>query len=79
MPIRYDKLFSMLKERNLTMYSLRRDKIVGTETLEKMRKGTGHIDTRSIESLCKYLDCQPGDLMEYVPGETGGAVEGGNE
>ena len=34
-----------------------------------MRKGTGHIDTRTIENLCAYLRCQPGDLMEYVPGE----------
>ena len=19
------------------------------------------------ENLCKYLDCQPGDLLEYIP------------
>ena len=67
MPFKYDKLFVRLKEQNLTMYSLRRDKVIGTETLEKMRKGVGNIDTRSLESLCKYLNCQPGDIMEYVP------------
>ena len=67
MPIKYDKLFVLLKERNLAMYALRRDKVIGTETLEKMRKSTGHIDTRSIEKLCHYLNCQPGDIMEYVP------------
>ncbi|WP_369525005.1 helix-turn-helix domain-containing protein [Bacteroides acidifaciens] len=22
-----------------------------------------------METLCKYLDCQPGDIMEYVPDE----------
>jgi DNA-binding Xre family transcriptional regulator len=48
------------------MHSLRRDKAIGAETLEKMRKGAGHIDARSIESLCGYLDCQPGDIMEHV-------------
>ena len=69
MPMRYDKLFTLLEKRGLTMYSLRRDKVVGTATLEKMRKCEGHIDTRSLESLCAYLHCQPGDLMEYVPGE----------
>ncbi|MCL1829346.1 MAG: helix-turn-helix transcriptional regulator [Oscillospiraceae bacterium] len=69
MPIKYDKLFDLLKINNLTMYSLRRDKVIGTETLEKMRKGSGHIDSRSIERLCKYLNCQPGDIMEYVPDE----------
>ena len=66
MPIVYNKLFSLLKEKNKTMYDLRKDKVIGTATLEKMRKGMGHVDTRSIESLCEYLDCQPGDLMEYV-------------
>ena len=67
MPIIYDSLFVLLKERGLTMYSLRRDKVVGTETLEKMRKGRGHVDSRSIGSLCRHLNCQPGDIMKYVP------------
>ena len=66
MPIVYNKLFNLLKEKNKTMYDLRKDKVIGTATLEKMRKGMGHVDTRSIEILCEYLDCQPGDLMEYV-------------
>ena len=69
MPIVYDKLFSLLKDKDKTMYDLRKDKVVGTATLEKMRKGIGHIDTRSIESLCEYLNCQPGDIMEYKPNE----------
>lgn len=66
MPIVYTKMFDMLKAQDKTMYDLRKDKIIGTATLEKMRKAEGHIDTRSIEKLCEYLDCQPGDLMEYV-------------
>ena len=66
MPMSYEKLFRLLDKRELTMYSLRRDKVIGTATLEKMRKNEGHIDTRSIENLCKYLNCQPGDIMEYI-------------
>lgn len=66
MAIKYNRLFDLLKEKGLTMYSLRKNKVIGTETLEKMRKGTGHIDDRSINRLCEYLNCQPGDIMEYV-------------
>jgi len=66
MAIRYAKLFELLKEQGLSKYALRRDKVVGTETLEKMRKDEGHVDTRSIDSLCRYLHCQPGDIMEYI-------------
>lgn len=67
MPMSYERLFALLSEKGLTMYSLRKDKVIGTATLEKMRKREGHIDTRSIESLCQYLNCQPGDIMEYLP------------
>lgn len=70
MPIVYGKLFELLKAKGKTMYDLRKDKVVGTASVEKMRKGVGHIDTRSIENLCEYLDCQPGDIMEYKK-ETG--------
>jgi len=69
MPMRYDKLFALLADRGMTMYTLRRDKVIGTATLEKMRKAEGHVDTRSLESLCAYLKCQPGDIMEYIPEE----------
>ena len=34
-----------------------------------MRTGKRHIDTRTIENLCAYLHCQPGDIMEYIPAE----------
>ena len=67
MPIVYNKFFSLLKAKGKTMYDLRKDKVVGVATIEKMRKTEGHIDTRSIEKLCEYLECQPGDLMEYIP------------
>ena len=26
----------------------------------------------TLEAICKALDCQPGDILEYVPDETGG-------
>lgn len=67
MPIIYKRLFDLMGDRGITIYRLRKDGVVGTATLDKMRKGGGHIDTRSIENLCAYLGCQPGDIMEYVP------------
>ncbi|MCD8026183.1 MAG: helix-turn-helix transcriptional regulator [Clostridiales bacterium] len=66
MAIKYSKLFELLKEKDLTMYSLRKNKVIGTETLEKMRKGVGHIDDRSINHLREFLNCQPGNIMEYI-------------
>jgi len=67
MPITYRKLMALLEERNMSLYRLKADKVIGTATLDKIRKGEGHIDTRSIAAICEYLNCQPGDIMEYEP------------
>ena len=69
MAIRYTKLFMLMQTKGVTFYKLRKDGVIGNATFEKMRKGIGHIDTRSIDSLCRYLSCQPGDIMEYVAEE----------
>lgn len=69
MPVTYTKLLDLLKRKNISLYKLKTDKVIGTATLDKIRTGTGHIDTRSIGSLCRYLNCQPGDIMEYVEDE----------
>ena len=71
MPLVCDKLSIRLKEQGLRKYDLRKGKIDGRVALGKMRKNEGHIDTRTIGSLCEYLHCQPGDIIEYFPeGET---------
>ena len=71
MAIHFDKLEELLKAQGKTYYSLRKDKVVGTETIKKLQKKEEgkYIDTRTINSLCKYLGCQPGDFMEYREGE----------
>ena len=50
------------------LFRSKKDKIIGQATWKKIHEN-GHIDTRTIETLCKYLECQPGDIMEYVPDE----------
>ena len=66
MAISYRKLLCMLKEKNETSYTLtKKNKIIGQATWKNIKDG-GHIDTRTIDALCNYLDCQPGDLLEYI-------------
>lgn len=69
MPIKYQKLFALLKEKGYTTYKIRKEKIIGQATLQKLQTEKGDIDTRTIKHLCKVLECQPGDIMEYVPDE----------
>jgi len=65
MGINYEKAMILFKERGITTYTIKKNKIIGQAAFAKIHEG-GHIDTRTIERLCEYLDCQPGDLMEYV-------------
>lgn len=67
MPFRYDKTFALLKEKGITTYNIRKDNLISQAALTKMKQGKGSIDTRTLERICALLDCQPGDLMEYVP------------
>lgn len=66
MPISYNKLLKILESNGVTSYTIKKDGIIGQATWKKIHDG-GHIDTRTIASLCKYLNCQPGDLLEYIP------------
>lgn len=65
MAIRYDKLIRIMDERGITSYTIKKDNVIGQASYKKIREG-GHIDTRTLDALCKYLSCQPGDLLEYT-------------
>lgn len=68
MPITYDKLLEIFNERGITSYTIKKENIIGQASFKKIKEG-GDIDTRTIAKLCKFLECQPGDILEYVPDE----------
>lgn len=76
MGIRYYKLFDMLNRKGMKKSDLR--EILSPNTIAKLSKGE-HISGEVIEKICQYLECQPGDIMEYVydavDGYTGEEVE----
>lgn len=65
MSIHYAKLFCIMKEKGLTTYKIRKENIIGQATLQSL-KNNEPVSTETISVLCKVLDCQPGDIMEYV-------------
>ena len=66
MSLRYKfDVLAALKEKGLTTYQIRKEKLLSESTVQKLRAGTG-VSWENIDTLCRLLDCQPGDLMEYV-------------
>lgn len=62
-----------LKTIGFSAYKLRKDKIMGEAQIQKIR--TGEIASKeTLNTLCKLLNCQPGDIIEYVPDEDAATV-----
>ena len=68
MPIEYDKLLSLMKEKGLTTYRIRKENIISQSALQSLKDGKS-VTIETIEKLCKVLNAQPGDIMEYIPEE----------
>lgn len=63
--IRFNKLFELLKSKGYTeTYWLRQNGIHAT-TVSKLKRNE-RVNTDTINSLCRLLNCQPEDIMEYV-------------
>lgn len=57
-----------LKAQGWSTYRLgsKGEKIIGERTLQVLRQG-GPVTFEILARICALLDCQPGDLLEYVP------------
>ena len=61
-------VIALLKEAGYSTYRLRMDKLLGEATIQKLRNGEP-VSWENISTICQLLNCQPGDIMEYVPDE----------
>ena len=67
MPLAYkiDVLIA-LKNAGYSTYKIRIDKLLSESTVQKLRKGLP-ISWENISALCTMLNCQPGDILEFIP------------
>ena len=73
MPLQFKiDILEALKNKGYTSYILRKENILSQSTIQKLREGKG-LAWDNLERLCTLLECQPGDLIEYV-GETEGGI-----
>jgi putative transcriptional regulator len=70
MPISYSKLFTLLESKGHSSTYWLRQNGVHPATVNKLRKNE-RVNTDTISLLCQLLECQPGDIMEYVEDEAG--------
>ena len=66
MPMRYKvDVMAVLKEAGYNTNRIRKEKIMGEAMLQKIRDGQ-MVSWAALGTLCSLLDCQPGDLIEFI-------------
>lgn len=58
-----------LKEAGYSTYALRKENIVGQSTITKLNNGV-MVSAQVLDTICRLLDLQPGNIIRYVPDET---------
>ena len=59
-------ILTELRKKGYSTYTIRKEKLLSESTVQKLRNGSP-VSWENIETICKLLNCQPGDILEYVP------------
>jgi putative transcriptional regulator len=69
MAIRYRvDVLAELKKKGYSSTKIREEKLIGQSYLQQLRHQE-LVSWKTIDTICGLLDCQVGDLVEYVKGD----------
>ena len=68
MSVSYRLLFQLMEQKGIKKIDLRTKFKINPKTVDSLVNNRS-VTVDTIMALCKILDCQPGDIMEYVPDE----------
>lgn len=66
MSVSYRLLFQLMEQKGIKKIDLRTKFKINPKTVDSLVNNRS-VTVDTIMALCKILDCQPGDIMEYVP------------
>lgn len=66
--ISYARLWETMKERGATTYTLQYKGGISSSTIRRLKAGES-VSTNTLEAICKILDCNLSDIIEYLPDE----------
>ena len=67
LPLKYKiDVLEALKDAGYSSTRLRNEKLMGESYMTQLRRGE-MVSWKTIETICRLLNCQPGDFIEYVP------------
>ena len=54
-----------MKERGITQYALIKEYHISPGQITRLKRNES-VSTHTIETFCKILDCEVGDIMKYI-------------
>ena len=66
--ISYQKLWDMMKYKGITQYALIKVYHISPGQITRLKRNES-VSTHTIENFCEILDCDVGDIMQYIPDE----------
>ena len=64
--ISYDNLWNVMKDRGITQYALIKRYNISPAQITRLKRNES-VSTHTIDTFCRILQCQVGDIMTYVP------------
>ena len=61
----YDKLWTFMEKRGISTYYLREKAEIDSKTIRRL-KNNENTETKTLDKLCKALNCTLSDIAEYV-------------
>ncbi len=63
--ISYEKLWETMKNKGVSQYTLIKKYGVSPGQITRMKRNES-VSTHTIEMFCRILDCDVGEIMEYI-------------
>lgn len=63
--ISYENLWIVMKEKGVSQYTLIKKYGISPAQITRLKRNES-VSTHTIEMFCKILDCNVGDIMEYI-------------
>lgn len=64
--ISYKKLFELMEQKNIKKRDLREKYNISPTIISRLNNNS-NVAVDTIMYLCEILNCQPSDIMEYIP------------
>ena len=66
--ISYDSLWLVMKEKGITQYALIKKYNISPGQITRLKRNES-VSTHTIDTFCRILECDVGDIMRYIPDE----------